>query len=429
MNLVPHFARRPLGPALCVTGLLVACASQGPVADDDLVDVLVQRGQYQEAVREAKKRCDAAPDDQRAREIWRLASVALLLDAGRRLSFQDRDLEALAKFDEARAIGGDVPEVEQWRKATMAKLTDQWIQKAYEFHNSDDLAEASNCYEQALAYSPDDPRAKEGLARVLVQLNFRRGMGEKYYVEGIEALDEYFLEQASHHFGATGKYDDDNERAKRRRRETDTLRADERVIKAIDLEDQGNFAAARNEYRLATLFDPEHAEARAGLERAKLEERAAERMRECERRILRRQFDLAEKALDEGLALTVRQKEAFEAEKERLANARLMVKYEYARALEVDHRYEDAISAYTEVIESSAQGFFEDALARRDALQDTLVRAAQYYERAVAAATPEEQLALLKQVLIVYPDYKDARVRAQALEAAHTPPAGEQPQR
>lgn len=408
-----------LAPALLLA--LSACSSSGSERRASDIDQLIQRGEYSAAVRVACERVDQAPDDQGALEQWRMASVALLLEQGRRLSFDRRDDEALEKFEQAYAIAPDVPQVRDWREATLDNLTNRWVTQAIEWHNAEDLPQASECYEKALTYRPDDSRAKNGLARVLIQLNYRRGMGDKYYQTGLEALQEYWLDQASHHFSATGKYDDDNERAKRRRVQADTLRAEERVVQAEELELAGQYAAARNEYRLATLFDPQHTPAVEGLARTKLEELAAEKLRECERRILRRQFEEALAALEEGAALTQRQSEAFAAERERLHDARLMVDYEAARALEVDHRFEEAIERYDALLASSTQGFFEDALARRDTLVDLVAKAVQYYDKAQSEADPAAKLALLKQVLLVYPEYKDARAQVAALEAPHAP--------
>jgi tetratricopeptide (TPR) repeat protein len=392
-----------------------ACSTTREVEHD--VDWLVQHGRYEEAVRLAAERHQAQPDDAAAAEEWRMATVALLLDQGRRLSFQKRDLEALERFDQALAVAPDVVQAQHWREAALDKLVDQWIEKAIEFHASDNLAEASRCYEQALEYRADEPRAKHGLGRVLIQLNHRRGMGDKYYQEGIQALDQYWLDQASHHFSATQKYDRDHERAADRRTRADTLRADERVSKAIDLEDMGQFAAARNEYRLATIFDPQHEDALAGLARAKKEERAAEYLRESSRRVLHRQFDQAEAALDAGLALTERQAEAFGAERERVMTARLQLQYDAARALEFDKRYDDAIVAYADILARSPQGFFADTLARKDSLEDFVRRASEAYDAAQAATDPAQKLVLLQQVLLLHPEYKDAKAQLEALEA------------
>lgn len=414
----PSAMSRTTVPLLALTlALAAACSSTGSGRESSDVNELVRSGEYARAVQVAAKRCERYPDDAKAREEWRLASVALLLEEGRRLSFERKDEEALAKFEQAHAIAPDVEQVVDWREASLTKLADKWVARAVEYHANDELPKASESYEMALTYRPDDSRAKNGLGRVLIQLNYRRGMGEKYFQTGLEAMQEYFLDQAVHHFSATGKYDDDNERAKRRRAQADTLRAEERVLQATELEDAGQFAAARNEYRLALLFDADHKLAKEGFERAQREEKAAEFLRECENRILRRQFTEATKALDEGAALTQRQTEAFDTERARLKDARLMVDYEAARAVEVDHRYEDAIGLYTALIDASGQGYFQDALARRDTLVDLVSKAESAYARAQTTSDAAQKLQLLEQVLLVYPEFRDAASQADALRA------------
>ncbi len=405
--------------------LLCACASTDPSGSKSEVDRLVRRGEYARAVELANAEVQRKPNDAAARENWRLASVALLLEEGRKLSFADQDTEALAKFQAACEIGPDVPQASQWREAQLDKLAEHWVQRAIEWHAKDELGKASECYEKALEYRPDDSRAKNGLGRVLVQLNYRRGMGEKYYQRGLEALSDYWLDQASHHFSATGKYDNDNERAERRRLQADTLRAEDRVLQAAEFEAAGQYAAARIEYRLATLFDPNHKAGLEGLERMRKETQASDLLAESERRVLRRQFDLAVKALEQGEALTVAQKEAFAAERERLHIARLQVDYEAARAMEVDHQYEAAIAGYSAILEVAPQGFFLDAIARRDTLNDLVAKAILAYDRAQLEQDPTAKVRLLEQVLLVYPEFRDAASQLEALRAPKTEPASE----
>ncbi len=426
MNNATRRWNSPLAPSALTLALLAGCASTGEDRNANDVNELVRHGRFEEAVVVASKRRDAAQADgksvARADEQWRLASAALLLSQGRALSFEDRDVEALEKFDAAVALAPDVAQVVHWRDATRAKLTDQWVNKATEWHASESLPEAVDCYEKALAYTPLDSRATQGLARALLQLNYRRGMGEKYYQGGVEALGEFWLDQAVHHFNGTIKYEPQHARAESRRVDADRLRADNRVIVAEGFEYEGAYSAARNEYRIATLLAPDHEAALAGLARTRKEEQAAEKLREADRSIMHGRFDEAEALLDQGLALTEAQKEAFSVEHDRLETARLTVRYDAARAMESDHRFEEAVVAYGTLLENAKQGYFLDVIARRDTLQDFIAKAATLYAKALAAAAPAEQLALLRQVDVVYPEYLDVRERLKALEAQPTSP-------
>jgi hypothetical protein len=407
-----------------------ACSSTPEAGGERDVAWLVQHSRYDEAVRVAAEQAEKLPDDAEAQEAWRMASVAWRLEQGRRLSFQGQDVEALEHFEAARQLAPETPQVRAWIAATQDKLASRWVDRAIEAHASDDLDEAVRCYEIALTYRADHLLAGEGLGRALLQLNYRRGMGDSYYERGTRALNEYWLEQAAHHFSSTLKYDE-NERAEHRRSQTATLRAENRSLIAGDLEEAGQYAAARNEYRIATLFDPEHAESLAGLERMKIEERAAEHLREVDRRIMKGDFDGAEAELNLGAELTQRQAAVFASERERLMDARLSARYETARAIESDHRFEEAIASYDALLAASPLGYFRDVIARRDSLQDSVTRAQALYDQALATAEAPKRAQLFRQVLLVYPEFKDARERLAAAEAeaaaAPADPAGEPP--
>jgi hypothetical protein len=93
--------------------------------------------------------------------------------------------------------------------------------------------------------------------------------------------------------------------------------------------------------------------------------------------------------------------------------------YRDALALERDWRYEEAAVRYDELL-AEAQ-FYKDAIARRDTLNEYVRRAAELYEKAGAAATPEEQLMFLRQIELFWPEYKDVPVRIRALEKPQGP--------
>ncbi len=394
--------------AFAALALALACHAQSKRTVPEQIGWLVSHRRYEEAVKQAADWANADASDPQRAELWRVASAAWRLENGRRLTFENLDVEALSEFEAALELAPEAPQARAWVAATLDKLAGRWVDRAIAAHAGDDLDEAVRCYELALSYRPDDRLATEGLARALLQVNYRRGMGEAYYERGIKALGDFWLEQAAHHFSSTLKYDE-NERAELRRTQTAALRAENRVLIANDLEESGRFAAARNEYRIATLFDPGQAEALAGLERTRIEERATEFLREADRRMLKGDFDGAQSALDEGDAITLRQHASFAVERERLIDARLNARYVAVRTIESDHRYEEAITAYEALLAQTSQGFYKDVIARRDALVDSVRRAQAAYDEALSATEPARRVSLLRQVMLVYPEYRDTR--------------------
>lgn len=400
--------------ALALLALSAACAGTGEArAERGSVPWLVAHGRYKEAVELAAERRERRPQDERALEEHRLASTAWLLERGRRLYFEGRDEEALEVFREAQAIAPASSPTEDWIGATLDKLAARWFEVGLELHVELRLDEAVEAYERALSYRPGHRQTREALARVLVQQNYRAGMGTEYYDEGIVALDRYFLHEANARFAYALKYQPRNERAERRGEQTQGLLASQRAALAEGLEEAGVFAAARNEYRLALLLEPQLEVARRGLERMQREERVAERLREAERLLLRGRFDEAEAEIAAARSSTERQAEACEAMQLEVQEARLAVLYDEARTLESDWRYAEAVEAYDRLLEAAP--FYRDAIARRDTLDSYVREAEAIYARYEATQSDAERRDLLLQIAVFWPEYRDVSLRLAEL--------------
>jgi hypothetical protein len=89
------------------------------------------------------------------------------------------------------------------------------------------------------------------------------------------------------------------------------------------------------------------------------------------------------------------------------------VVYRDALALERDWRLEEAVARYDELL-AEAQ-FWKDAITRRNTLQEYVRRAPELYEKAAAAATKEEQLQILRQIELFWPEYRDVSTRIRDL--------------
>lgn len=407
----PEPVRTALLPALLALAGCASTAAEEPADVEDLID----HGRYAEAVELAADLRDRDPGDVRAVEVHRRASVAFLLEQGRRLTFEDRDVDALHSFAQALEIAPDSPAVVAWVQKTRLKLAERWLETALEMHANDQLEGAVDAYEQALAFSPGDPSAVTGMATAIVQLNHREGLGKRYFEEGVHALADYWLEQARSRFSYAGKYQPEDQRTGARREQVDRLLAAQRVAVAGQFEAEGRWSAAYNEHRLALALDPDNADAKAGLERTKVEARAARLIEETRMEIVRGRFEQAQQHLEEGAALSERQQDLFEGLRAELENARNDRLYSEALAYELGGDFEAAIERYAALLERTP--YFKDVLTRKDTLEEYVSDAGELYARAEAAADPAEQLALLRQIAVFWPEYRDVRERLAALEA------------
>ncbi|MFN0244204.1 MAG: hypothetical protein ACKVWV_15050 [Planctomycetota bacterium] len=391
-------------PALVLCLSVASCASVERSADERLNDLIVH-GQFEEAVHFADEHRRQNPGSSKAETMHRGASVAYLLDQGRRLTLDDRDEDALAVFHRAREMDPALPETAMWIDKTNRKLATTWSDRGMECFARQELDAALESYENALRYVPGDLNAINGVAAAVLQLNFRAGLNKKYFKEGLQALSQHWLEQARSRFSYSTKYDEKDERAKQRRAQTDRLLSAQRVTIAKALEADGNFAAASNEFRLALALDPENGDAREGRERTKQEARAAEKLRDADMAVLRGRFDDADRMLTEGAAMSVVQADVFRGAREQLVTARHDRMYEEAIALERDFLFSEAVAKYTDLLEITQ--YYKDVITRKETLEGYIQLADELYAKAAAAGSSEEKVDLLRQIEVFWPEYKD----------------------
>lgn len=394
-------------------GLCIGCAAE-QVRPEDQISDLVQHGDYAVAVQKAEALTRERPSDARAQALHREASVAYLLEQGRRLTFKDQDVEALARFDEAQRIEPKAPEITAWIDKTKRKLADTWVERGLELHAKQDLAAAVDAYEQALVYMPGDRSALNGLATAVFHINFRNGLSEKYFKEGLQALSRYWLEQALSRFSYSVKYEPNDARTVARKGQVETLLAAQRVTVAGKLEELERFDAARNEFRLALALDPDNTDAKAGKERCEKEAQAAARRREAHTAVLRGRFDDADKLLAEGAVLSTLQADRFRSAREELQNARYEKVYLDGLALERDMLFPEAVAKYAELLTMTE--YYKDVLTRKETLEGYIGLAGELYDKAQAATSPADKQKFLEQIELFWAEYKDVRVQLEALK-------------
>lgn len=402
---------------------LVACKSEGdnPEYAGSLkaVDELSAHGRYEDSLVAAQAYHQAHPDDPEGERQFRRAKAAVMLETARKLCFAEKNLEALEMVREAKKVEPEESVIADWEQKLLLKLAALHARNGDEYFASTNLEGARDEYEKAILYSPDDINAKAGLTQVLLQINYRHGMGQGYFEDGVHMMSDYWLQQAASHFAYTGKYDPKHQKAKTNKLIVDTQLAAARCTLAVGLEAQGLWAGACNEYRIGLLVDPESAEAKAGFERTRTEAAAENKLREIDRLIRAKKYDEAVVAIDAGIALTNLQTDKFEGRRAEIEEARLESAYQSAIVLETDQDFEDAVKAYDKLL--SQRDYYKDTLARRDTLKGYIEKADALYKQALESTDAAEKLELFKRIQVFWPRYKNVQELVALLKPAAKP--------
>jgi len=382
--------------------LLAACQA---TEESTTVSDLMKRGDFEGALSLAQLEAADTPDDPYHANVELMAHVAVLMDQGRQANL-DGDLAlSLERFFEAEALAPGHPVVADWITKVVSDLADRTQRDADAALMNGNLEHAAELYERALVFEPDFDAAKAGLARTLVLVNHRKGLGEKYYKEGVRSLREYWLGQAGKEFATVEKFAPDDKRGGFRSEQVAVLLAQDRALMASDMAAAGLYHAARNEYRIALLLDETNKTAQDGLAHMDKEVAAFAKLGEAERATLRGDFKGAKDALVEGYSMSEAQSPDFASAKIDLDEARWKKLYQEATDAEADGRYEYATKLYDQLLAET--GFFEDAAARRQTALDFIKLADRLYGEAQAAKSPEVRRQKLEQIAIFWPEYKN----------------------
>lgn len=416
----------PLASASALVLLLSGGCQSNEVEVDRSQDVsfLVTQERYEQAVRVARAQWESIGDEA-SEQAYRMASVAFLMDRARELSFAGEDEEALMELLRAEEIYPDSPELMEWLAKTRDKLADHWYLEARRMHIADDLPGALAAYETVLSYVASHPDAISGINRVVGQLEYRDGLAQDYYNEGLAALREWELNLAGSRFAYAQKYRHWDEKPGRRLKQVQAELSSQLTSSALDQEDMGFYAAARLQYRLAKLMDPENAQAVDGYDRMEVESMAVALLDEGELWVLRGEFERAEEAFEEGRQITVLQAEAFAEAAEGIEQARLKALYESGLNLERDFRFGDAVAAYRDLL--GRVDYWEDARARLTTLEGVMREVDELYSTLDDLG---DQPARLRDVLMridaLWPEYADVESRIDALPKVDAPAPSDQ---
>jgi tetratricopeptide (TPR) repeat protein len=341
-------------------------------------------------------------------------SLASGLEVVRTLSFADRDDEALALLAELEESFPDEPMLQAWRRRVQRKQADYWFEVARSAMASSQFEAARLAYERAISFEPDHALAPAGLARVELLEEYRADLAEDYYFNGVRDLTEQRLDESENSFEKSRRYDAESTRTRRRIVEVRREKAQGRVAYAEQLVADRRYAAARAEYAEASRLDPESEAIAAALDAMRVEAEVAALLSEAESFVLRSEFAEAELLIAEAGERTTLQADLVEAARDGISATRVQLLYQRALDLEHDFLFTEAIELYGEVL--SGRDFYEDARARKEALETYVVEAARLYAEAQAATAPADKLAKLRQIETFWPEYEDILDQISALE-------------
>jgi len=375
------------------------------VAEIEVVSVsdLIQSGQFEAAVRQASEEYALDPGDPVV-QAWRLnASVAWLLDQGRTELLDDQDDTAMQFFQKAVALDSSNQVAVTWLWKVRRKIADRLVSEGEELEASDDLSGAIQRYGLALELVTDDGQALAGLERATLLTAWRIGVAEKYYGAGVRDMRAFQLFEARSNFDYSDKYRPGDERSARRREEVEHFLVQRRLAIAADLERQGLYAAASTEFRMTLLVDPENTIALQGRERTSREIEAQRILSEAEMLALRGNLAAAMERVGEGNAITRKQGDSFAKLARSIEEDGFRRVYQRAKALEQDLLFREAILVYNELLDVAE--FFEDAISRRNTLQEFVQEADRTREQALREGTPSAAASALRRIEIVWPEY------------------------
>lgn len=398
--------------ALLLPLLGFGCRSAERSEKNEIVS-LVRHGHYKIAFERARELAREHPEDVALTELARDAEVAMLLDQGRNEVLQGRIANGLSVFERARELAPENPMVATWIEKTSAQLAREWLDRAADL-GAEDLEEAQVAYETVLKYAPDNGEAKYGLARTLLLQNHRQIKSKSYFDEGVRSFRDLWLDQARRGFQVSHRYKE-NDPALLHGHQVDAMIAQERLAQARGLEGDGLYFAARNEYRLVLLIEPDNPDARDGFDRMDREVRATRSISSADMDIRRGDLEGAAKVLEETEGITEAQKADVAHLKVAIEDAQFEDLYLEAVNLETQYRYPEAIAVYGELIGVAPD--FQDAAMRKKTLEEWVSTAEDVYARALATEDEAEAELLLTQITIIWPEYRDVVQRLAEMRA------------
>ncbi|PIE24111.1 MAG: hypothetical protein CSA62_04720 [Planctomycetota bacterium] len=393
---------------------LAACSA--PPSGGHVQDALFELdgANYARAYFEVQRALALDPDSPDLQKLGKHTRILALLDQARSLVFEDKEERALAVLAQVRVLDPENPSATRWVAKARTQLGKKKVVEGEEALGSGKLDEALVRFREALELVPGNQAAIRGYRDVGRVFGERRERAELRYRMALRAKLDGNWQRALHHAAIAMAEDPTREDARALVASGERQRADAARLAAGYFEEHQDFAAAARGYMEALelgrpLARPWVAELETRLQHMRREAEAEQLLERFDVELAAGRFREAAKALAEAEKLSLLQKPRINDARLGLIAGQRLQRVEDARLLEVDHRFEDALEIYRELLKERSDERIAIRIARIEDLLETCAELVAQAEKQVKAGEEQRGIETLKQALALYRRYEPAK--------------------
>ena len=402
---------------LIVASLLgaVACASRAPNHFQQGMAAMAQAN-YSVAYAQMKLALKAAPDNPEIQARTEEFRVLYNLDQSRRLIQADKEVEGIENLRRLLAEYPESQDAQRWLRKGILKLARRVRFLGDEALSSGKLAQAQQYYAQVLLLVPGNEEALAGLKDVEARIKGRLDKADDMYHEALDKKASLEWDHVLYLARICRDYDPTRRDVVRLEKAASRRTANELRANAESLKNEGRWGAAAKTYRLAAGFakdaDLEWADdVQTIIDRLMEEMEASRLLARAELYIKAGRPDKADELIKKADPLCHHDRYRLTALIVQSRSAKIAEIVSKAKRLERDHRYEEAMELYRQLLDGPSDKFAKDAIAR---IQEGLANVEMIYQEAmklIGAGKDEEAKKLLMDIRAINPRYKDVAKR------------------
>ena len=376
---------------------------------------------FERAHYEVQRALELDPDSPQLQKLAKNTRILWLLDEARELVFEDKEELALAVLAQVRVLDPENASAARWIAKARGQLGAKKVFEGQEALSGGKLDEALARFREALELVPGNEAAIRGYRDVGRVFSERRESAEERYRWALRAQLDGDWRRVLHHAAIAMAQDPTREDARELVDTGERQRADAARLGALGFEEEQDFGAAARRYEQALemgrrleMVWVDQVEKR--LERMRREFRAEQLLDRFEVELAADRFSVATETLAEAEKLTVLQTSRVNESRLELLAGQRLERMDEARLLEVDHRYENALTIYEKLASERSDSRVEARVERIQNLIETCAELVAEASKQIDAGEKERAIGTLKQALALHCRYEPAKRMLAELE-------------